>query len=80
MTTKKIPIIFGQNLIEVRASIKKKKGYIKINLDDETINNLFRSYARVQIGKPAITKRMFLVIEEKEDESNKQEVKKWAKE
>ena len=60
-----IPIVFGKNLLKVVASTKKKSGYIQINLDDETINNLFRSYARVQIGKPAITKRMFLVVEER---------------
>ena len=60
-----IPIVFGKNLLKVVASTKKKSGYIQINLDDETINNLFRSYAREQIGKPAITKRMFLAIEER---------------
>lgn len=60
-----IPIVFGKNLLKVVASTKKKSGYIQINLDDETINNLFRSYARVQIGKPEITKRMFLVVEER---------------
>ena len=60
-----IPIVFGKNLLKVVASTKKKSGYIQINLDDETINNLFRSYARVEIGKPAITKRMFLVVEER---------------
>ena len=60
-----IPIVFGKNLLKVVASTKKKSGYIQINLDDETINNLFRSYARVQIGKPVITKRMFLVVEER---------------
>lgn len=58
-----IPIEFGKNLMQVVASYKKKSGYIKINLDDNTINEFFRNYGNQTRGIK-VTKKMYLRIEE----------------
>lgn len=58
-----IPIEFGKNLMQVIASYKKKSGYIKINLDDNVINEFFTNYGNQVRGKK-VTKKIYLRIEE----------------
>jgi hypothetical protein len=59
---KEIPIVFGQNLVQVRASYNKKSGFIKILLVDEDINDFFTKTVREGLGKEP-TKRIFLAIQ-----------------
>lgn len=59
---KEIPIVFGKNLVQVRASYKKKSGFIKILLEDDDINDFFTKTIKEGLGKEP-NKRIFLVIQ-----------------
>lgn len=61
-TDKKILIELGKNLVEIKASTKNKRGYVKINLDDEDINSFFTNHTERVLNKP-ITKKIYLVME-----------------
>ena len=64
MQKTQIPIIFGKNLTTIQAGYRNKSGYVKILLDDETINKLFVGFARASLGKESPIKRMYIVVEE----------------
>ena len=41
---KEIPIVLGQNLVQIQGSYKKKSGFIKIQMSDDDINDFFSGY------------------------------------
>ena len=64
MQKTRIPIIFGKNLTTIQGGYRNKSGYVKILLDDETINKLFVGFARANLDKESPIKRMYIVAEE----------------
>ena len=64
MQKTRIPLVFGKNLTTIQGGYRKKSGYVKILLDDETINKLFVGFARANLGKESPIKRMYIVVEE----------------
>ena len=64
MQKTRIPVVCGKNLTTIQRGYRKKSGYVKILLDDETINKLFVHFARANLGKEPSIKRMYIVVEE----------------
>lgn len=59
----KIPIVLGQNLVQIQASYKKKRGHVKICLDDDIINQFFTNAFETKQNKDN-KKKIYLVLEE----------------
>ena len=57
---KKIPLVFGKNLVSIQGSIKKRSGYIKVLMSDDDINELFTGYFKDQFK----TKKISIVMED----------------
>jgi len=60
---KEIPLVFGQNLVSIQGSMKKKSGYIKVLMNDDDINELFTGYFTDQFK----TKKISIIMEDIEE-------------
>lgn len=66
----KIPIVLGQNLVQIQASCKKKRGHVKICLDDDVINMFFSKAFDDKLDKKS-NKKIYLILEDDYDKENK---------
>ena len=55
---KELVLEFGKNIKQIEASNKKRKGFVKLVLEDDEINDFFNSYFNKQI-------KIKLVMEDK---------------
>lgn len=46
---KELVLEFGKNIKRIEASTKNRKGFVKLVLEDEVINDFFRNYFNKQV-------------------------------
>ncbi len=46
---KELVLEFGKNIKQIEASTKNRKGFVKLVLEDEVINDFFRNYFNKQV-------------------------------
>jgi len=62
----KIPIVLGQNLVQIQASHKNKRGHVKICLNGDVINIFFTKAFDDKLGKKS-NKKIYLILEDDHD-------------